>query len=835
MEVIEDIKEGYITDYISGIQVKATPEETQATQIFSKSLVEDYGYPKDLIQTRPQLRLKRCPSDPNDKYPIDIAIFNNESKALNSLYIIVECKQKTRKDGLEQLKTYLSLSSAKLGVWFNGEERLFLQKIISEEGLEFVEIPNIPQYGQGIEDIGLYKRKDLKVTHNLKSIFRSIRNHLAGNFSGATRDEELAKEIINIIFCKLYDEKYTPLEDIVNFRSGVSEKKSVVKKRILELFENVKTKYPNIITGEDRIELDEDAIYYIVGELQSYCLMHTQRDVIADAFEVFIGYALKGAQGQFFTPRNVVKLMVKAIDPKPGELVIDPACGSGGFLIESLKYLWDKIDEQGKKLSWNEHTIEVEKNKLASGCINGIEKDKFLCKVAKAYMTILGDGESGIFCEDSLNVPSEWHMDTTQKIQLGKFDVLLTNPPFGKEIKVIGKEKLSQYDLSYKWKKVNDKFEKTTDLKDKMNPEVLFVERSLQLLKDGGRMGIILPETFFFAPKSKYVMDFIARNNNITWIIDIPHNTFRPHNNAKCIVIIFEKNRPQQDFINMAIAEEIGHNHQGKELYRWDYEKQAVNKDLLWDDVPLIINEMDSSFHHYCFRQDYSTVEKKSIFVPRYYWNNKMQEIEAIAKKSNVTLVPIKKLISEKILTFFDGHGSPAAENKGMGDYPYIRVKDIVNWDIYKDPTAKIPEKAYNELRNPAKDLEENDILYVRRGSYRIGSVAIVSNYDLNVVLTREILVIRLLQEQNKYNLTPYYLLYLLSTRIVQEQSKNKVLIETTLPNIADRWKELKLPISNDIEERIKISKQIEDIVHLKRESVYKILDLEKIMGCLNT
>lgn len=236
MEVIEDIKEGYITDYISGIQVKATPEETQATQIFSKSLVEDYGYPKDLIQTRPQLRLKRCPSDPNDKYPIDIAIFNNESKALNSLYIIVECKQKTRKDGLEQLKTYLSLSSAKLGVWFNGEERLFLQKIISEEGLEFVEIPNIPQYGQGIEDIGLYKRKDLKVTHNLKSIFRSIRNHLAGNFSGATRDEELAKEIINIIFCKLYDEKYTPLEDIVNFRSGVSEKKSVVKKTHIRAF-----------------------------------------------------------------------------------------------------------------------------------------------------------------------------------------------------------------------------------------------------------------------------------------------------------------------------------------------------------------------------------------------------------------------------------------------------------------------------------------------------------------------------------------------------------------------------------------------------------------------
>jgi type I restriction enzyme M protein len=834
--MIEHIKDEYIVDYISGHKVKATPEEIEAVQVFATQLVEDYNYPKNHIQTRPQFRVKARPSDTKKEYPIDIAIFSNDKKQEDDIYIIVECKKKTRKDGKTQLQDYLRFSRANMGVWFNGEERLFIKKIEEEGQIFFEEIPNIPKYGQRIEDIGRFKRKDLEVPHNLKVIFKAIRNHLAGNFTGATRDEELAKELINLIFCKIYDEKFTKQDDIVTFRAGVKEDLVDIKDRIFNLFEKVKAKYSSVIDVGDKINLDEHAIAYVVGELQNYCLTNSERDVIADAFETFIGYALKGAQGQFFTPRNLVKLMVEIINPEPGDLLIDPACGSGGFLVESLKHMWNKLDRQAKELGWSDLALHEEKIVTAINNIRGIEKDKFLSKVAKAYMAIIGDGKGGIFCEDSLDKPSEWKGKTRQNIGLGKFDVLLTNPPFGKDIKVVGDEKLKQYDLAHHWKLKKNKYEKTNKLKKEETPQILFIERSLQYLRDGGKLGIVLPETFFHAPNSRYVLEYIQKNNNITWVIDLPHNTFRPHNNAKCIVLILEKNKQQQNNINMAVAEEMGHNHQGKKIFRWDSTTNTIDRKILWDDIPLIINEFKTNkFTKYCFKVDSNDCKEKAIFVPRYYWESKVEEIDKLANKDNLTLISIKDLIAEKIVVFFDGHGSPPAEYKGMGEYPYIRVKDIVNWEIYKNPTAKIPENIYKKIKGNKKNLKAKDIVYVRRGSYRIGSVAMVSPYDVDVLLTREILVLRVINENNKYNLTPYYLLYLLSHKLTSMQASNKILIETTLPNIADRWKELKLPISKNVTERKRISGKIKNVIDRKWEAIEGIYKLKEELGDLTT
>ena len=125
---MEELKEGYLIDFISGLQVKETPEEVEAVQPFSKILVDDYGYPKDHIHTRPQYRVKVRPSDTKKEYPVDIAVFTGKEHSDDSAYIIVECKKKNRRDGRSQLEDYLRLSRAYLGVWFNGDERLYLQK-----------------------------------------------------------------------------------------------------------------------------------------------------------------------------------------------------------------------------------------------------------------------------------------------------------------------------------------------------------------------------------------------------------------------------------------------------------------------------------------------------------------------------------------------------------------------------------------------------------------------------------------------------------------------------------------------------------------------------------
>ncbi len=559
-------KEGYIIDYISGQEVKPTPEEVEAVQIFSKQLVEDYGYDKKQIQTRPQFRVRARPSDIKKEYPVDIAVFSNERKQEDDVYIIVECKKENRKDGKTQLQDYLRFSKAFLGVWFNGKERVFLRKVEKDGRIEFEEIPNIPKYKQRVEDVGKFKRKDLKPTHNLKATFKAIRNHLAANTIGATRDEVLAQQLINLIFCKIYDERFTEPNEIVTFRSGVDEEAKDIKERILELFDKVKRKYKEVLDESDVINLDDKSVAYVVGELQNYCLIEAERDIIADAFEAFIGHALKGGQGQFFTPRNVVKMMVDILDPDDEDLIIDPACGSGGFLIEALRHVWRKLDAEGEKYHWNKSNLQEEKMEVALNKIRGIDKDYFLSKVAKAYMAIIGDGKSGIFCEDSLENPKNWKEKARLKIDVGKFSVLLTNPPFGSKIPVRGEEKLKQFELGHKWKlnKKTGEWEKGK-LKDKEAPQILFIERCLQLLKDGGRMAIVLPDGIYGNNQLGYIRKFIMKQARIVAVIDVPIETFQPNTGTKTSILVLLKtsNIPDNYPVFMTIAETCGHDRRG--------------------------------------------------------------------------------------------------------------------------------------------------------------------------------------------------------------------------------------------------------------------------------
>lgn len=565
------MKEGYLIDYISGIEVPDGPEEREATQVFSKILVEDYNYPKEVITTRPQYCVKARPSDVKKEYPVDIAIFKNVSKHDDDVYIIVECKKKNRKDGRSQLEDYMRFSRAELGVWFNGEERLNLRKYEKDGLVIFEEIPDIPRYGQRVEDIGLYKRKDLIKPINLKSTFKTMRNYLAGNVVGATRDEVLAQQLINIIFCKIYDERFTKPEDMVTFRAGINEDKEIIKKRIVDLFDKVKNKYQDVLDASDEIskELDANSIVYIVGSLQKYCLKDADRDAVGDAFEVFIDHALKGGQGQFFTPRNIVKMIVEMLDIKPSDKIIDPCCGSGGFLVEGLRTIWKKMDAEYAALNWPESEIEVEKQKIAIEKFRGIDKDYFLSKVCKAQMAILGDGRAGVFCENSLEKPSSWQSKTQEKVQLGTFDVVITNPPYGSKIKVVGNGILSQFELAYKWKYNSKKKEwEKGKLKESDAPQYLFVERCMQLLTPGGRMALVLPDGIYGNDKLGYLRKYISDNSRILAIIDVPKETFMPHTSTKTTIILVQKNKKGEVVadnykIFMAVCDTCGHDRRG--------------------------------------------------------------------------------------------------------------------------------------------------------------------------------------------------------------------------------------------------------------------------------
>ena len=590
-----ELKPGYISDYISGQPIKATPEEVEAVQIFAQRLVEDYGYPKSHLQTRPQHRVRKHPSDEEKSYPVDIAVFKSEKKTEDQLFMVVECKKKSRKEGVDQLKLYLDMSAAEVGVWFNGDEHEYLRKVHHKDGSRTYEpLPNIPRHGQRIEDIGLFKRKDLKKPSNLKAIFRDLRNHLAGMTTGITRDEALAQEIINLLFCKLLDEQETAPEETVRFRAGVGESSDDVQKRIIKLFNRVKTDYfEDVFELESVIKLDAESLYYVVGELQNYCLTDADRDAIGDAFEIFIGPALRGAEGQFFTPRNVVKMMVEILDPKPGEKIIDPACGSGGFLIGALEYVWQHIDAKAEKNEWKPEKRFKEKVRAAMEYFRGVDKDDFLAKVCKAYMALVGDGRGGVFCANSLARPEDWPSAMREKISLKTYDIVLTNPPFGKKIVVKGAPLLSQFDLGFKWKrdKETKQLEKSTVLHEDQPPQILFLERCLQLLKPGGRMGIVLPEAVFGMPTYEYVVTFLRQRTKIKGVVSMPEALFKTSGkggtHAKVCVLFLENTRPKtgEDWeVFMADVKWCGHDSRGNPTIRTGQD----GKEILLDDVPLV-------------------------------------------------------------------------------------------------------------------------------------------------------------------------------------------------------------------------------------------------------
>lgn len=592
----EELKPGYIIDYISNSPVKASPEELEAVQVFSKRLVEDYGYPKENIQTRPQFRVRIRPSDEEKSFPVDIAVFRSDSRIENNLFMVVECKKKNRKDGIAQLKLYLDMSPAEVGVWFNGDDHVYLRKVHHKDGSRtYPELPNIPRKDQRIEDIGLYKREDLKKPSNLKAVFRDVRNHLAGMTTGITRDEALAQEIINILFCKIMDEQETPPKETVAFRAGIGESADEVKNRILELFRKVKMAvFEDVFSQEDTINLDAESLRYVVGELQNYSIMEADRDAVGDAFEVFIGPALRGSEGQFFTPRNVVKMMVDILDPKPGENIIDPACGSGGFLVTALERVWSRLANEAKKKGWSDRQLLKREIEIATANFRGIDKDAFLAKVAKAYMALIGDGRGGVFCENSLIPPRDWPASMREKIRLGYFDIVLTNPPFGKKIVVKGTPILSQYKLGHKWNrnKESGELEKADTLHDDQPPQILFLERCLQLLKPGGRMGIVLPEAVFGMPTYEYVVTFLRKRTKIKGIISMPEPLFKTSGkggtHAKVCVLFLENTPPDgKDYeIFMADVKWCGHDSRGNPTYR----KTKEGKKVLLDDVPLVVN-----------------------------------------------------------------------------------------------------------------------------------------------------------------------------------------------------------------------------------------------------
>ncbi len=657
----------------------------------------------------------------------------------------------------------------------------------------------------------IYKHNLLPI-NNLKIIFREIRDYFAGNVTGITRDEKIAQNIMRLLFCKIYDEKYTENEQLVCFANRPNEDLTSFQKRLFDLFEKVKNQYADIFEKEEELEIQAFDLSFIVSKMEDYSILKADRDIIADAFEELIGTSFRGGEGQFFTSRNIVQMMIDVLQPQSGERIIDPACGSGGFIAHILQHLI--------------------KQKATNYFISGIDKDLFLSKLAKIYLTILGEKDYHIFCENSLENPRNWKTETQEKIQLGSFDLILANPPFGAKIPVVGENLLKQYELGYFWHEnqiVNgfdqnqSKYLISKELREKQPPQILFIERIIQLLKNGGRAGIVLPEGIFGNPSDRYVWEYIKKYCSVLGVISLSQETFQPSTHTKTSVVFLEKKPQSRSHVFMAIAQSIGHDKNGKPTYKFNKDGSYIvdnqGDKILDDETPEIAQNFTKFLNENLEEESAlgfgvpTSETSEHIYIPETYKPEIKKALSIIKKSGKYDLVKMGNLVEKGILQIKRGN-EIGSKYYGTGDVPFVRTTDIVNWEIKINSIKSVAEEIYWQYKKQ-QDIRENDILLVNDGTFLIGRSAIVTNLDIRCIIQSHLRKIRVLKTEE---LNPFYLFYLLNSKIVQQQIEMLTFVQATLSTLGNRIMDLQLPIHKDQAEIDIIVQEVQSIISLKKE-----------------
>ncbi len=669
------------------------------------------------------------------------------------------------------------------------------------------------------EKSGLIKKNDLQKIKNLKQIFISINQHLYGKLKYTDTDTRArSKQIINLLLCKLVDEINKKQDEEMEFCLKNGETNEQLHTRIQGFFnKNVREKYIDVMDQNEQITLTKDLVYLIVKELQHISLLQSSKDILSDAFEIFVSKILKDEGGQFFTPHNVVKFMVKYLNPDIDSRILDPACGHGGFLLEVKEVLWLKIQSEEKRI-----------NSISN--LFGIDKDLFLAKISKLYLEILSNGKSNIFCEDSLD-PKRYRDLAKEILNNNTFDFIFTNPPFGVKIPINDKTILIDYQLGHVWKNVDDMWEIQNKLMKQQAPQVLFIERCVQFLNDDGKMGIILPEGIFGNPTDRYIWEFLTLNGKILGIISLDPSTFQPYTCNKTSILFFQKsnNIPSDYIIDFAIVENVGHDKDGKILYKLNKDgskkldsdgNPLINDDLI--DLHLILKEaeeFDYLKEQKIFKIKYSQI-KNQIFIPIYYTGVE-KTLKKLASDKKFTLLTIKDLAEQKIIYTNKGGYLPRGDEigshvYGLGDIPFIRTSDLNNWEINLDSYKKTSEEVYEQYKTK-QNVEVGDILLVKDGgSNLIGKTAYITELDRKIIIQSHIFQFKILE--NEEIIDSYLLLYILNLDVVQKQIQAITFVQGTIATIGNRIMEVVLPIPTDMDRRKEISSIVKKIIEDKTE-----------------
>ena len=471
---------------------------------------------------------------------------------------------------------------------------------------KIVDIADFPALGESIDDMermGDRAQPRKPANDSLIRTFKRCHDYIYGNEG---RKKDAFWELLNLIFCKIYDEKRRYLCAERNetyhrqFWVGVTERntpegQAAVAQRIKAIFEQLKTDeiFKEVFVGNEQISLSDYGIAYVASEIAKYSFLDATVDVKGTAYETIVSNTLKQEAGQFFTPRNVIKCMVDIINPTENCRVLDPACGSGGFLVMVLdkvrhqiaKEIYPELSGALLEAKANSDVVNERVRHYAENMIFGFDFDPDLKKAAKMNMVMAGDGHSNIYNINSLEYPNGSLPDipkvtasVAQSVQqkgdleacdnayslenaMGKFDCIFTNPPFGSKVEVA-----STIAANY-------------ELKAFTAPEVLFIEQCYNFLKPGGKMAIVLPDGILGNPNTESVRKWILEHFKLIASIDLPVETFLPQVGVQASLLFLQKKTALEKLVDiknenydvfMAIAEKVGKDRRGNVIYEKD-------------------------------------------------------------------------------------------------------------------------------------------------------------------------------------------------------------------------------------------------------------------------
>ena len=578
---IEGSEKPFIYCPIRRKPIQLKPEEL-IRQLYAARLLNQYRYPKERVRFEHPVNFGR------ERKRADIVILDKDRE--DTPYIIIEVKKPKLQDGKDQLRSYCNATGAPIAVWTNGQQ---ISHYHRKDPNYFEEITDIPNADQTLADIlnERFTLKDLILKDKLAAERKSLKDIIL-----ELEDEVLAnagvdvfEEVFKLIFTKLYDEfksqddkmfinrllrqsintaiqetdqdyevehpDYEILKKAVeaipddDFRSmefrNTGQTDSELKTKIQRLFDDAKDQWKGVFPEySTTFELSDSHLSVCVSSLQDVKLFNSNLQIVDEAFEYLVSKSAKGEKGQYFTPRHVIDMCVKMLNPKRGEYMIDTAAGSCGFPVHTF------FQVTGSPFT-NAEMTAPDKQYVRDN-IFGIDFDEKTVRVARTLNLIAGDGESNVLHLNTLDY-QRWS-DRAEKDRiwimtygrgfdrlkalraepaenrLFNFDILMANPPFAGDIKE--RRILHQYKLGFKG---NGKPQ------SKVGRDILFIERNLDFLKPGGRMAIVLPQGRFNNTSDKYIRDFIAEHARVLAVVGLHGNTFKPHTGTNTSVLFVQK------------------------------------------------------------------------------------------------------------------------------------------------------------------------------------------------------------------------------------------------------------------------------------------------------